>query len=349
MIRAAIRLAGLLAASVLTTPAVATPPAPAPASAVAPPQLPGYHEPWHEDALPDAAVGETVRQRLPFTLEQIRRIHDLDRARRRAQAFARPVPTHDIRSITLGLDVSFPAPVIRAAQGYVTAIVFLDMTGAPWPVRRVLMRPEFRADGDADSASHIVYVAPIRAFDHGNVTVELDGLDLPVSLAVLVDDGAPADFRVAVRLPRAGPGAAADALQRHERFRAGDPLLGLFAAGTAPAGAVRVAVTGGDRRDRAWRHRGRLYLKTPKTLLAPGPLEFERGPDGDWIHVLADIPFAVLSDDGVRSRLGFSADLLPAVIFPAAEPAAPVGTAATAVMATQPPARSVTSRTSARQ
>ena len=274
-------------------------------------------EPWSGQALSDEATGAAVRRRLPYALEDVERMQKLERENRRSRAFARPVPARGVRSITLALDAGARPPVIRAAQGYVTAIVFLDLTGAPWPVRRVLMRPGFRAAGDDQDARHIIYIAPQQAFDHGNVTVELDGLDLPLSFAIVVDDDAAADFRVAVRLPRAGPAASLHVLHRPGRFQAGHPLLGLFAAGAVPGGATRVALAGGDWRDRAWRYRDRLYLKTPKTLLAPGPLSFERGPDGDWLFELDDTPFAMLSDRGVQFRIAFPGRaLLPARIAP---------------------------------
>ena len=270
----------------------------------------GADEPWRSQARSEAEAGRDSRALMPYTLEQVQRIQGLERAQRRARAFARPVPRQGVRSIALALEAARPVPVIRAAQGYVTALVFLDLTGAPWPVSRVLMRPAFRvADDAADAAGqarHIVYIAPQGAFDHGNVTVELAGLDLPVSLAVLVDDGEPADFRVAIRVPLPGPGADPRAFGRPGRFHAGDPLLALFGTGEPPAGARRLTVTGGDARDRAWRYQDHLYLKTPAPLLAPGPLGLERGPDGDWIYELVDTPFAVINRDGVRLRLRLS-------------------------------------------
>ena len=284
---------------------------------------------WAEYAVPDAQAARDARTRFPYTAEQMERVFALRRAEERARAFARPVPRRAVRIVDLALDDSRPVPAIRAAQGYATAVVFLDITGAPWPVRRAWMRPEFRAgEGEAEGgAAHVVYVAPSRAYDHGNVAVELEGLDLPVSLSVFVDGapGAEVDYRIAIRVPRPGPNADPRALARPTRLRAGDPVLALFASGRAPEGAVRllVEVADGVRGQasglgpgragvgagaaRAWRFAGRLYLKTPHVLLAPGPTAFERGPDGEWIYELPDTPLVLASVGGARVRLGLRA------------------------------------------
>ena len=269
---------------------------------------PGPAEPWRDLAATDEEAGAAVRGQYPYTADQFRRGLEVGRAHQRAAAFARPVPPNVVRSIRIGLDAGSPVPVIRAVQGYSTAVVFLDLTGAPWPVRRVLMRKQFQAEGDdGKGAEHVVYIAPSGPFDHGNLSVELDGLDLPLSLAILVDDpeGPPsaADFRIVVRVPRPGPHADPLAFARPGRFRAGDALLGAFGSGAPPPGAIALDLDGGDWRDAAWRYQDRVYLKTPRPLLAPGPLAFERGPDGDWIFELEDTPRLVLSDNGVPLRI----------------------------------------------
>ena len=207
--------------------------------------------------------------------------------------------------------------------------MFLDVTGAPWPVARVLMRPEFRVDDPArPRADHVVYLAPQRIWDHGNVTVELAGLPLPLSLPVLVDDAGTVDEVVVVRLPEPGPRADLRALAAPVRLAAGEPALDLFATGTPPGDAIRLAVEDGAAGPatphRAWFWREQVWLKTPDLVLAPAALAAARGPDGNWIHMLPDTPLVLVSsrETGATRRLRLARlPVAPIPLPPAGHPA----------------------------
>ena len=273
-------------------------------------------EPWSELALPDEDAGIDARARFPYTRGQLDRILELHRARHRALGLRHLPAGRRTRSISLvpgNPEPAGPDGRVSAARGYVTALVFLDVTGAPWPVSRVLMRPEFRVDDPArPRADHVVYLAPHRLWDHGNVTVELAGQPLPVSLPVLVDDAGPVDEVVVVRLPEPGPRADLRALAAPVRLAAGEPALDLFATGTPPGDAIRLAVedevtgaVGPATPHRAWFWREQVWLKTPDLVLAPAAHGAARGPDGTWIHMLPDTPLVLVSSrrTGATRRL----------------------------------------------
>lgn len=281
-------------------------------------------EPWSELALPDEDAGLDARARFPYTRGQLDRILELDRARQRALGLRHRPATRRTRSINLV--PGSPAPAdgdarLAAARGYVTAVVFLDVTGAPWPVARVLMRPEFRVDEPArPRADHVVYLAPQRIWDHGNVTVELAGLALPLSLPVLVDDAGTVDEVVVVRLPEPGPRADLRALAAPVRLAAGEPALDLFATGTPPGDAIRLAVEDGAAGPatphRAWFWREQVWLKTPDLVLAPAALAAARGPDGNWIHMLPDTPLVLVSSRGTGATRRLRLARLPVAPVP---------------------------------
>lgn len=289
---------------------------------------PALREPWSELALPDEDAGLDARARFPYTREQLDRILELHRARQRALGLRHRPATLRTRSISLVPGTPAPAggdSRLAAARGYVTALVFLDVTGAPWPVARVLMRPEFRVDDPArPRADHVVYLAPRRVWDHGNVTVELAGLPLPLSLPVLVDDAGTVDEVVVVRLPEPGPRADLRALAAPVRLAAGEPALDLFATGTPPGDAVRLAVedstAGPATPHRAWFWREQVWLKTPDLVLAPAALAAARGPDGNWIHMLPDTPLVLVSsrETGATRRLRLARLPVAPIPFPPA-------------------------------
>lgn len=322
---AAARAPGVLVLIVLLAMAVA----PAGAGEEA---APAPREPWSELALPDEDAGIDARARFPYTREQLDRILELHRTRQRALGLRHRPVTRRTRSISLV--PGSPAPAggdahLAAARGYVTALVFLDVTGAPWPVARVLMRPEFRVQDPArPRADHVVYLAPQRIWDHGNVTVELAGLPLPLSLPVLVDDAGTVDEVVVVRLPEPGPRADLRALAAPVRLAAGEPALDLFATGTPPGDAVRLAVEDGTAGPatphRAWFWREQVWLKTPDLVLAPAALAAARGPDGNWVHMLPDTPLVLVSsrDSGATRRLRLARlPVAPITVPPTGRPA----------------------------
>ena len=157
--------------------------------------------------------------------------------------------------------------------------------------------------GSGRVASHLLYLAPQARSLHGNAVVKLHGLAEPL-VASIRGGGEAADFRVEVRLGLPGPHAA-PAASAPAGFHAGDPVLLDLLGGIVPPGAVRLAVEGGGRDDRAWRHGGDLLLVTHAGLLSPGPWAAERGAGGRWAYRLPDTPYAVATRDGRETRLAF--------------------------------------------
>ena len=282
-------------------------------------------EVWPEYAAPDEAVAREGRAAMPFTASQIEALGRLLRETQGAIAQGADVPPEGrMRRVRIGSPGDGTIPMIAVRKGYVTAVSFTDATGAPWPIEEVLVDvrflPQAASEGGDEGgsgrvASHLLYLAPQARSLHGNAAVKLHGLAEPL-VASIRGGGAAADFRVEVRLglpgPNAVPGASAPA-----GFHAGDPVLLDLLGGIAPPGAERLAVEGGGRDDRAWRHGGDLLLVTHAGLLSPGPWAAERGAGGRWAYRLPDTPYAVATRDGRETRLAFrereDGQLFPAI------------------------------------
>ena len=273
---------------------------------------------WPGHALPDEEAARQGRAALPFTRDQIETLGRLLRDTQEATARgAGEPPRGRVRRIRLdarggAVPGSSPVPEIALRRGYVTALSFTDMTGAPWPIEEALVDRRFlppggegSADGRAAGSSHLLYLAPAAAYLAGNAVVKLSGLAEPVAVS-LRGTGADADFRVEIRLALPGPNADPGALAQPAGFHAGDAVLLGLLGGEVPAGAERLAVDGGDAGDRAWRRGGELLLLTRAHLLSPGPLAAERGPGGRWAYRLPDTPLALVSAGGRERRLAFA-------------------------------------------
>ena len=276
---------------------------------------------WPGHAASDGAAARAGRAAMPFTAEQIEALGRLLRQTQGAASVAAdPPPEGRVRRVRIGAPGEDTIPVVHVRKGYVTAISFTDATGAPWPIREVLVDRKFLAEGGSESddggrggeGSHLLYLAPRARFLHGNAVVKLQGLSEPLALG-LRGGGVATDFGVEVRLgvqgPNAAPGAAAQAA-----FHAGDPLLLDLLGGKAPAGAERLTVDGGERDDRAWRLGDDLLLLTRAHLLSPGPWAAERGAGGRWAYRLPRTPYALATRDGRERRLAFGEhDDIPAL------------------------------------
>ena len=280
---------------------------------VATPREP-IEELWDEFTLPDSEVGRAVRRGMPLTADQLSKILGLVAAQREAVArAARPPPTLRAREVTVSLDAGEAAPVVAIQMGYTSGVSFIDATGEPWPVARLIVEESFGPVADTEGTGeegipgHSVYVTPKQRFLHGNAVVELASLASPVVLELKAGKGI-VDSRLTVRLWRPGPNADPMVVERTDDFGPGDPLISSLLHGHAPEGAKAVTIRGGGPGDRAWRIDGALFLRTAKTLLAPQPRAFERGANGDVVYRLVDTPYAVVSLEGSRVRLEFGGE-----------------------------------------
>lgn len=272
---------------------------------------------WAGHALSDEDAARQGRAALPFTQDQIETLGRLLRETQEATARGAGSPPRG-RLRRIRLDASGGViPEIAVRRGYVTAVSFTGMTGAPWPIEEALVDRRFLppdseggATDDAPGPRHLLYLAPSAAFLAGNAVVKLVNLAEPVAMS-LRGTGADADFRVEIRLGLPGPNADPDALAQPAGFHAGDAVLLGLLGGEVPADAERLAVGGGDAGDRAWRRGGELLLLTRAHLLSPGPLAAERGPGGRWAYRLPDTPLALVSAGGRERRLAFAETLVP--------------------------------------
>ncbi len=207
------------------------------------------------------------------------------------------------------------------ARGYTTAVSFVDVTGAPWPIEEVLVDGAFlpaQAGQRPDGALHLLYLSPARAHLHGNAVVKLRQRTDPVILT-LADGGDTADVRLDIRIGEPGPNADPEALVAAPRFQAGDEVLLDLLAGIAPPGAHRLVVSGGLGGDRAWAQAEDVFLVTAGTVLTPGPWAAMRAADGRRAYRLPATPFALVSAAGVDYRVDFRIEAAAATLEEALE------------------------------
>ncbi len=213
------------------------------------------------------------------------------------------MPRPEPRLLTVTQEVSRAAPeTLHLAYGVVSPITFVDAKGAPWPIASVAYDPRlFAQDGTgcgqdtAMGATQVpapagsdrptsINLMPCRYDTWGNILIRLENVSYPIPLMILSGQSETVDIPVTVRVAGTSPltpikvvTASAAPVRKGGPpgpRRGGGPidtteLLHLFGAGTPPAGAQKLAATGGAQ---AWIYRERMYVRVQGDLVSPQPV-----------------------------------------------------------------------------
>lgn len=257
-------------------------------------------------ALSDMAFQTTLDAAMPLRPDQIQqlisRMSELQRVT--APSLADPVRPHPVMKVeTVSLDPSGNPPVIKVAAGYVTSVMVMDATGAPWPIDDIAFAGKFDVK-IPDRAGHIFRIIPQSRFYEGNLTLQLQGLATPVTFR-LVAGNEEVYYRYDVRVPAMGPAARPPRFTSANSLIGGDSVMMAVLDGYPPAGAKRLTVTGLDDRTAAWNVNGQVYLRTPHSLLSPAWSSSTSSGDGTTVYAIPETPVLLLSDQGqmVRARV----------------------------------------------
>lgn len=241
----------------------------------------------------DEAFGRMTQTLLPLTPEQIKLLHLLYSANQRAASEYPGVPPKPIStSVIVNLSPGATPPVVRLGSGFVTALVFLDSSGAPWPVASYSLGNPQAFDIKWDQKSNILLVQAITAYRRGNIAVLLKGLNTPVMLEFVPGQTA-MDVRVDIRVPGLGPNA--------EPTMSGLPgvespyLLNLL-DGIPPQGSKQLIASECD--NCAWAYQGKMYLRTRMSVLSPAWISTMSSVDGTHVYEMQPAPVVLASRNG---------------------------------------------------
>ncbi len=248
--------------------------------------------------LGDDAFANTVRNMMPLSPDQIRTLRYLfDQSQRAASTDPGVPPKPTSTSVIVNLSPGATPPVIRLSAGFVTSLVFVDSTGAPWPIQAYDLGDPQTFNVEWDKVGNTLLVQALRRYTSGNLAVILKGLDTPVMVTLLPGQDA-VDYRVDLRVPGVGPNAnpVLDGLPNTE-----SPELLNVLNGIPPQGSQQVTVTGGD--CDAWVLNGNLFLRTRLTVLSPAWISTMSSADGTNAYELQTTPVILASQRGKLVKL----------------------------------------------
>ena len=289
-----------------SAPGAGQPPAPSSADAnkpntpAAPQDAKTALPPVNKEALDALAFEGVTEQMFPLTPEQIIRIKQMYHTMEYAQAS--PVGTPPKPTATsqfVNLSPGSTPPVIRLSQGFVSSLVFLDSTGAPWPISAYDLGDPTSFNIQWDKTSNTLMIQATKLYNYGNLAVRLRGLNTPVMLTLIPGQKA-VDYRVDLRIQGYGPNAKSMPMEEGIPPAANDLLLNVL-DGVPPAGSARLIISGGDAR--AWLLNEKMYVRTNLTILSPGWIGSMTSADGMHAYEMQKSPVLLVSWHGKVMQL----------------------------------------------
>lgn len=256
--------------------------------------------PWvpsnNNEALANAGAFRSVSQdAFPLSPEQINALRNMLDQTQRAQAAAPyktpPAPT----STSLSIDLAPGAvpPVIRLSKGFVSSLVFIDSTGAPWPIEAFDLGDPTAFNISWDKKGNTLMVQARQDYSYGNLAVNLKNLNTPVMLT-LVPGQRVVDYRVDMRVPGQGPQATV-AIGNDLPASADNQLLNVL-NGIAPMDGRRLK-TENDFAE-VWMVGDILYLRSAYVMLSPAWVAKMSSADGMNAYKLSPSPLVLLMRHG---------------------------------------------------
>lgn len=252
------------------------------------------------EVIDNKSFKDMTRNLYPLNPEQIVRLKQIYHTSEYAQAStAGTPPKPTATSQFVNLSPGSTPPVIRLSQGFVSSLVFLDSTGAPWPIAAYDLGDPAAFNIQWDKTSNTLMIQAMKLYNYGNLAVRLKGLNTPVMLTLIPGQKA-VDYRVDLRVQGYGPQAKSMTMEEGIPPSANDLLLHVL-DGVPPPGSQRLVVSGGDAR--AWLSSEKMYVRTNLTILSPGWLASMTSADGMHAYEMQKSPVLLVSWHGKVMQL----------------------------------------------
>lgn len=214
--------------------------------------------------LQEEAFGGVLDNMMPLSPAQIHELRSAYNAVQRSAAAEAGTPARPTSSaMVVDLSPGATPPIVRLGAGYVTSLVMLDATGAPWPIEAYDIGDPRSFNIHWDKKSNTLLIQSISFFKQGNLAVLLRGLNTPVMITLLPGQKV-VDYRVDMRVPGMGPEAR---LTAQAMPGTANPALLNVLNGLGPDKAQRLHLLGGE--GQIWLANHQLYLRTPLTVVSP--------------------------------------------------------------------------------
>lgn len=250
------------------------------------------------DVASEQAFLETLRTLMPLSPDQIKTLHYLyDQTRKAAAQPAGVPPKPTSSSVPVNLAPGASPPVVRLSSGFITSLVFVDATGAPWPIQSYDIGDPKSYNVQWDQKGSTLWIQALSQYQSANLAVMLQGLNTPVMVTLLAGQQS-VDYRVDLRMPQLGPNAQ---VTMSNLPSTGNPELLNILDGVPPANSKTLQVAGGEAE--AWLIGKKLFLRTRMTVTSPAWMSTMSSPDGMHAYELQQSPVILALSHGTLVKL----------------------------------------------
>jgi len=252
-----------------------------------------------ENQIRNQAFAAALTGLLPLKPNEIRKLLEtFDQTRQAVETPVFPDPTPEVLAQTASIDPGSPPMEIKLATGRVTTVTFVDITGEPWPIADITWAGNFEV-AKPEPGGYIIRITPQSEFAIGNMSVAMAGnLKTPLVFALKTHRDK-VYYRLDVRVPDYGPFAKQPLMDDGgPELAAGNCVCNMILDGIEPEGAVKLSVSGVDRRTTAYKIGDLTYVRTPLTMLSPGWSNSVTSADGTAVYTIQNAPVVLLSDKG---------------------------------------------------
>jgi len=272
------------------------------------PSIPANYKP-HGSKRTKKQAGKSIKQQqneeafeglleeaLPLSPDQIVKMHKYyDLALQAKATPANSPPTPHFSSMPVKLEPGSQAPVIRLSAGFVSTLLFVDRTGAPWPITAYSLGDPENFNIQWDSQTNTMFIQSTKQYVHANMAVRLVGLNTPVMLT-LVSGQKDVDFRVDLQLQARGPEAFPAVVNNKSYTSDVNADMINMLDGIPPKGSLKLNVSGDFAQ--AWLYNEKVYYRSKITLLSPAWMATVSSPDGTHVYEIMPTPYLLASKDG---------------------------------------------------
>lgn len=251
-----------------------------------------------KNAVPKSDFEATLQNIFPMTPDQVRKFGKVVDNQQKAKS---EVPGVVGRPITSTIRVSgapgATPPVIRLGRGFVSSIVFVDSSGAQWPVTSVSVgNPDkFSVDPSEDGETNVLTISPLGSYIHSNLAVKLKGRQTPV-LFTVISDQRDLDYRLDVSMDERGPNAKPPIVSADVNFSM-DSNMRSALDGIKPKDSQEMKVSGVD--GQAWMvGNNKVLFRSKATLMSPAWSAHAVSADGTNVYAIPNVPLLIALDNG---------------------------------------------------
>lgn len=242
----------------------------------------------------------------PMSEEQMHSIKKLYRRVNKQSVLREDVaPTPVFSSMIVDLQPGSSPAAVRVAPGYVSSLLFVDSTGAPWPIRAYDVGDPSafnivwnNSDDDETSLTNTILIQAMSLYKDGNLVVMLQGLNTPVILS-LIPGQQEIDYRLDIQVPGYGPFAKTE---DSTYLKGTNPMLNTVINNISPPNSKLLKVSGGAAK--AWLFGDTMYVRTNLPVVSPAWISTMKGASGNVsAYELPKSPVILVMDNGRLRKL----------------------------------------------